>query len=98
MGITGIEAIGAPSADGDSIEHLPLNSDEVSVAYDRNTIRLTFNVADVAQAPFTEYAYCVEEFGNAQWLQATGPQKHSRNRPMGCLREKQNCQTFYGTH
>ena len=72
VGITGIEAIGAPSAEGDSIAHLPLNSDEVSVAYDRNTIRLTFNVADVAQAPFTEYAYCVEEFGNAQWLSTQG--------------------------
>lgn len=70
--ITGLVAYGAPTEEGDSILYLPLDAEEVRVAYDQNTIRLTFNVTDVAQSPLVEYAYCVDEFGRGQWLSTQG--------------------------
>ena len=70
--ITGLVAYGSPGAKADSVIALPLDQPEVRVPYNRNTIRLTFNVADVAQAPLTEYAYRVAEFADGQWLSTQG--------------------------
>ena len=70
--VTGLVAYGAPTEEGDSILYLPLDAEEVRVAYDHNTVRLTFNVTDVAQNPLVEYAYCVDEFGQGKWLSTQG--------------------------
>ena len=70
--IVGLMAYSAPTGKGDSIRALALNQSEVRVPYDQNTVRLTFNVADVAQSPLTEYAYRVLEFADGQWLSTQG--------------------------
>ncbi len=71
--ITGLQAYGTRNAEQhDTTTNLPLNQPEVTVPYDQNTIRLTFNVTDVAQNHLTEYDYRVAELGNGQWLSTQG--------------------------
>ena len=71
--ITGLQSYGTRNAEQqDSTTNLPLNQPEVTVPYDQNTIRLTFNVTDVAQNHLTEYDYRVAELGNGQWLSTQG--------------------------
>ncbi len=71
--ITGLQAYGTRNAEQqDTTVDLPLDQPEVTVPYDQNTIRLTFNVTDVAQNHLTEYDYRVAELGNGQWLSTQG--------------------------
>ena len=70
--LTGLQSYGTRAAEQDSITDLPLDQPEVTVPYNQNTVRLTFNVTDVAQNQLTEYEYRVMEFGNGQWLSTQG--------------------------
>lgn len=70
--ITGLQAFGAMAENSENATFLPLDKPEVRIPYNANTLRVTFNITDIALNHLTEYAYSVREFDDNKWYDTQG--------------------------